>query len=183
MSTYFPIVVVALASIIAAITDISRFKVYNLLTYPLLLSGLAFQACHGLNALVDGLTAVVLMFGLLLYPYLWGAFGAGDVKFVAAVAAWMGVQLMIPIVLIGCISTGVYAIVLLIVHRGYREAWTNMQIAVTRLTILGRQLGADEPERVQTVVAEAERRRRLIPFSAMITVGISVTFIWKYING
>lgn len=182
MSVYLPFFVVGIASVAAAVTDISKFKVYNALTYPLLLSGLVYQVTYyGMSGLTDGLIAVVLAFGLMLYPYLWGAFGAGDVKFVAAVGAWLGYQLMLPVFLVGCIATGVYALVLLCLHRGFQDAWTNIQIAITRIMILGRQIGADEPERVQTVAQQSERRKRLIPFSAMITLGIFVTFIWMNI--
>lgn len=176
---YLPFFVVGIASVAAAATDISKFKVYNALTYPLLISGLVYQVTFfGVSGFADGMIAIALAFSLMLYPYLWGAFGAGDVKFVAAVGAWLGYQLMLPVFLLGCLATGVYALALLFMHQGYQEAWTNLQIAMTRIMILGRQIGADEPERVQTVAQQSERRKRLIPFSAMITLGIFVTFVW-----
>jgi prepilin peptidase CpaA len=177
----FPAVIVLVASLVAAFTDVLRFKVYNILTFPLLAGGLAYRAwVGGMDGFWDSMAGVLLGFGVLLYPYLFGAFGAGDVKFVAAVGAWMGLKPMVPVLLIGCLATGVYAVVLLVKHNGYREAWQNLQVALFRILILGRQFGAeDNLERVQTVAQQAERRKRLIPFSAMITVGIVTSFIWS----
>ena len=174
-------IVVLIASLVAATTDIWKFKVYNLLTFPLLLSGLAYRGwTGGTEGLRDSLAGMALGFVLFLLPYMWGAFGAGDVKFIAAVGAWLGMQPMLPILLIGCLATGVYALTLMVMHDGYREAWTNLQVAFYRLTILGRQLGAnDNLERVQTITQQQERRKRLIPFSAMITVGIITTIVWN----
>ena len=174
-------VVVLIASLVAAATDVWKFKVYNLLTFPLLFSGLVYHGwTGGFEDFSGSLAGMLLGFGLFLLPYLWGAVGAGDVKFVAAVGAWMGMQPMLPILLIGSLATGVYAVVLLVIHNGYREAWANLQVAFYRLMILGRQLGADDNlERVQTVAQQRERRKRLIPFSAMITVGIILTIVWN----
>ncbi len=181
MSISISSIVVLAASLVAATTDVWRFKVYNLLTFPLLFSGLIYRGwTGGVEGFSDSLAGMLLGFGLFLLPYLWGAVGAGDVKFVAAVGSWLGMQPMLPILLIGCLATGVYAVVLLVMHNGYREAWANLQVAFYRLMILGRQLGADDNlERVQTVAQQQERRKRLIPFSAMITVGIVLTIVWN----
>ena len=181
MSISVSSLVVLIASLVAATTDIWRFKVYNLLTFPLLLSGIAYRGfTEGSEGLKDSLAGMSLGFVLFLLPYLWGAFGAGDVKFVSAVGAWLGFEPMVPIVQIGCLATGCYAATLVVLHGGYREAWANLQVAFYRLMILGRRLRADDNlERVQTVAQEKERRKRLIPFSAMITVGIVFTIVWN----
>ena len=42
-----PIVLVLVAALIAAVTDVWKFKVYNLLTFPLLASGLLYHAIYG----------------------------------------------------------------------------------------------------------------------------------------
>ena len=42
-----PIAMVLLASLIAAVTDVWKFKVYNLLTFPLLASGLTYHTFYG----------------------------------------------------------------------------------------------------------------------------------------
>ena len=39
-----PLVIVLAAGLVAAVTDVWRFKVYNILTFPLLFSGIAYHA-------------------------------------------------------------------------------------------------------------------------------------------
>ena len=60
-------VVVAVALTIAAITDLRQFKVYNVLTFPLIISGILF---HAVTPWGEGfgftLLGVLLGFGLFL---------------------------------------------------------------------------------------------------------------------
>lgn len=172
-----PTLVVLVASVAASVTDIWRFKVYNVLTLPLLATGIAFHwMTGGRDGCLDSVVGMSVGFGLLIYPYLMGALGAGDVKFVAAIGAWLGVQPMLPVIVIGCIAAGIYSLVVLAIHGGFRQAWINMKVALLRLTLVARQLGAeDEIETVQDLAGHDARRRRLVPFSAMMSVGILVT--------
>ena len=51
-----PIMIVLLAAFVAAITDIWKFKVYNALTVPLLVSGLLYHGFQG--ELTDSLVGI-----------------------------------------------------------------------------------------------------------------------------
>lgn len=176
-----PVVVVLGAACFAAATDVWRFKVYNALTFPLLFSGLAYHGVlDGAAGLESSLAGLLFGFGALLFPYMLGAMGAGDVKFVAAVGAWLGFAPMLSILIVGCLATGAYAIVLMVYHGGYRQTWVSLQLIFMRLAMIGRHFGAeDNVETVQALAKSDERRQRLIPFSAMIGVGIIATFAWS----
>lgn len=176
-----PTLVVLAASCVAAVTDVWRFKVYNALTFPLLAAGLIYHTVVGGTAgLSASFTGMLFGFGVLLLPYMLGGMGAGDVKFVAAVGAWVGFEPMISILLIGCIATGLYSFVIIVYHGSYRRAWINFQLMIVRLTMIGRHFGADDNvETVQAMAAKDDRRQRLIPFTAMITVGVVATFVWN----
>ena len=74
-----------------ALVDLRTHRIPNYLTLATLLTGLGFQlAFHGLGGLVDGLLGMALGFAFLILPYAWGGMGAGDVKALAALAAWLG---------------------------------------------------------------------------------------------
>jgi prepilin peptidase CpaA len=177
-----PVMVVLFASGVAAFTDVRRFKVYNKLTYPLCLGGLVFAAfTAGQQGFLDSLTGVLLGFGVLLLPYMLGALGAGDVKFVAAVGAWLELDNMFLALLVGVIACGVYSLVLIVKHRRYQKTWTDMKLIFLRLAVIGRQFGReDDIETVQQVASHDDRRERLVPFSAMITIGIVATIAWRF---
>ena len=86
-----PLAVVAVATGIALVTDLWKFKVYNGLTLPLIVAGLLF---HGIAPAGLGLTFSSLGFlcgfaGLIAF-YALGGFGAGDVKLMAGIGAWLG---------------------------------------------------------------------------------------------
>src|SRR5262249_27571757 len=83
-----PVVVVLAGSLVAAITDVWKFKVHNLLTVPMFASGLIYRTVvGGWPQFLDGLYGGLFGFGILLILYLLGGMGAGDVKFMAAVGA------------------------------------------------------------------------------------------------
>jgi prepilin peptidase CpaA len=92
--------VAAAVLVVAAVTDLRRGKVYNWLTYPAIVAGLALGAARGAaggggwDAAWDGLANHALgagfAFGLLVVPFMMGGIGGGDLKLMAAVGALLG---------------------------------------------------------------------------------------------
>ncbi len=172
-----PILLVLVAALIAAVTDVWKFKVYNLLTFPLLAGGLLYHTLQGgTSGLTESIVGAIVGFALMIVLYTLGGMGAGDVKFVTALGAWLGLPLTLYVLMAGCIAAGVYAAVLLVAASSWRETLLNMRILWLRLACLGRHLGSED--RVETEVKRPDRRRRLIPFSAMIALGLVATVVW-----
>lgn len=75
---------------ISAITDLFRGKIYNTVTVPGLLLGIVFTARRaGASGILEVLCAAVFTI-IVLSPFRRaGGLGAGDVKLLAAVAAFM----------------------------------------------------------------------------------------------
>lgn len=170
------VVVVLLASAVAALTDVWRFKVYNVVTLPVFFSGLVYHTVtDGWSGL--GLSTLGASFGLAVFmlPYILGGMGAGDVKFVAALGAWLGIKPLAIAVFFGCMATGIYALVLTIAAGGIRQMWFNFQMTVFRLGSLGRLLiASDRFEHIHDWTNTPDRRKRLIPFSAMMALGVAI---------
>jgi prepilin peptidase CpaA len=172
-----PIALVLIAALIAAVTDVWKFKVYNLLTFPLLASGLLYHAVYGgAPGFAGSFLGALIGFVLMIFLYAMGGMGAGDVKFVTALGAWLGLPLTLYVLTAGCIAAGVYSAVLLVVGASWRETALNLQILWLRLVCLGRHLGSED--RVEVEVKRHDRRRRLIPFTAMIALGLVATLLW-----
>jgi prepilin peptidase CpaA len=171
--------VVVVASALAAMTDVWRFQVYNLLTFPLLFGGLVYHtATGGWGGLALSLMGIAFGFAVFAIPYLMGGMGAGDIKFVAALGAWLGITPMTVIVFFGCLATGIYALVLVGITGGYRQLWFNLQLTALRLVSVGKLLVADDKmEHIHDWRMDPDRRRRLIPFTAMIGLGVVVMVI------
>ncbi len=74
-----------------AVGDLKTRRIPNYLTLGTALSGLLVQGLTaGWAGLGDGLLGLLLGFGLLFGLYLLGGMGAGDVKALAALGAWVG---------------------------------------------------------------------------------------------
>jgi prepilin peptidase CpaA len=172
-----PLVVVIVAATVSAATDLWRFKVYNLLTIPLLLSGLVYHGVvGGFPELTKSFTGALFGFGILVAPYVMGGMGAGDVKLMSAVGAWLGLSLTYRVFIASSIAAGLYALVLVVMSGKLLETWINLQILWHRVTVFGRYLGAED--RVESEVIRSDRRRRVIPFAAMVAVGVLATLFW-----
>lgn len=177
-----PVIVVLAATLVAAITDVRSFRVYNVLTFPLLLGGLAYHAYQGGTAgFLDSLAGCAVGFAILIIPYAVGAMGAGDVKLLAGLGAWLGVTATATAALIGCVCTGIYALVVLLRRGGFREAWLNVEISLLRLQSLRRHLTSEElgGDSIQDILAQPDHRRRLIPFSVMLGIGVLVVVFFR----
>jgi prepilin peptidase CpaA len=78
--------------------DLKTRRIPNFLTFGIALSGLAFQSVwFGWNGLSEGALGLLLGFSLLFIPYLFGGLGAGDVKALAAMGAWLGPVLVMSL--------------------------------------------------------------------------------------
>ena len=133
----------SVASAVAALTDVWRFQVYNLLTFPVLFSGLIYHTmADGWGGLA--LSSAGIAFGLAVFaiPYLMGGMGAGDMKFVAALGAWLGITPMTVIVFFGCLATGIYSLMLVCRTGGFRQLWFNLQLTVFRFVVRRQVVGA-----------------------------------------
>ncbi len=77
--------------IVAAVIDGWLLKVPNWLTFPLVLAGWTAGAyCGGFSGLACSFAGTLVGLGLLLPAYAVGGMGAGDVKLMAGIGAWIG---------------------------------------------------------------------------------------------
>jgi prepilin peptidase CpaA len=171
--------VVVLAVIVTAATDVWKFKVHNLLTVPLLASGLIYHSIVGGAAgFTLSLLGALCGFGLLIALYLKGGMGAGDVKLMAGVGAWMGAGLTFYVFIASSLAAGVYALLVIVLYGRTGEIWIHLKIAWYRISAVGRHLGAEDC--VETEVIREDRRGRIIPFAAMIAFGVLATLAWQW---
>lgn len=104
--------------VLLAEIDYRMFLLPDILTYPLLLSGLCFALYLGNGAAVAdsiiGATGgyVVPVFASLFL--VWknkDVFGGGDIKLLSAVGAWMGLENLLYVIILSCLFFGIYALI------------------------------------------------------------------------
>src|SRR5262249_52878067 len=145
---------------------------------PLLVSGLVYHGMMGGSVgFVQSLLGACLGFAVLFVFHLMGGVGGGDVKLLAAVGAWLGSQLTFFVFLASALAAGVYALGLILTYGRVRDTWVNLQIIWHRVSAIGRYLGADD--RLEAEVSRPDRRQRVIPFAAMVALGLVALLVFS----
>ena len=175
-----PTAVVLAAVLVSAITDVWKFKVHNILTLPLLASGLIYHAFDGgTQGFLLSLAGAACGFFLLVLLYILGGMGAGDVKLMTAIGAWLGLPLTLYVFIGSSLAAGIYALFVIVLYRRTGETWINLKIIWVRITAIFRHLGSED--RIEMEVVRPDRRGRIIPFAAMIAIGVLAALAWaKY---
>jgi prepilin peptidase CpaA len=176
-SVWLPITVTLIASLAGAVTDVWKFRVYNVLTFPLLASGLIYHTWFdGWSGLTTSSWGVFFGFMALIVPYAMGVMGAGDVKLLAGIGAWLGFPVTLVVFVISTLVTGVYATILIAYRGKPRESLATMKVVFYRFAVFGSYFGKDDL--VEEIAIQKDRRLRMIPFGAMIPTGIIGAIIW-----
>jgi prepilin peptidase CpaA len=153
--------------------DLKTRRIPNFLTCGIALSGLVFQlAQHGWGGLWVGSLGLLLGFGLLFLPYLLGGMGAGDVKALAGLGAWLGPHLVVYLFVYMAISGALIALGLLC-WRG--TLWSRILQARTSVLnwIICRFHGL-APAAASTSKPKSES----IPYGVAMALGMVLLLIW-----
>jgi len=124
----------ALLAAVCTLTDIKTRKIYNVLTYPAVLVGIALNLLAGSYANIYG---GIIIFAMYLYFFLSGKMGAGDLKLAVALALLLGMQ---P-VLLGSLAAGI-----LLLIWGFAATWHRTgQLQTAVLVVAGKVPGGEAP--------------------------------------
>jgi len=105
-----PVVVIAA---LAAQADVRTRRIPNHLTLPAIgIALLSHWILRGPQGLADSATAMAIVGCALLPGWLMRWMGAGDVKLVAALGAWLGMPLAVVMLLLSLVAGGVCSLVL-----------------------------------------------------------------------
>jgi prepilin peptidase CpaA len=112
--TSLPWGVVIVASLAAALTDISTGKIPNRLTGPLFLTGLAWGGCiWGWSGFLHAAGAAVILSLPFIILFVFAQGGAGDAKMMGAIGAWLGMthpwHVLVAVAAVGVILSLAYA--------------------------------------------------------------------------
>jgi prepilin peptidase CpaA len=192
----WPVLVVCLAMVAAAVIDWWKFKVPNWLTFPIVLTGWALGGVYDLGWLTPvhnpdkwHFTASLLcsLWGLVLlyWLYMIGGVGAGDVKMQAGFGAWVGafygldpgVQIVLFAFCAGAVVGGIIAVGMILVRRQFRRNAQNVR------EIVGDWLKAGSLGAVADRAAERKGRLHLLPYGVPLCIGFVGYLLYLYNRG
>ncbi len=118
-------------------TDWRWHKIFNWLTVPTFLSGLLLSfLLNGLPGLVSSAQGAGVCFLFFLFLFLLGGMGAGDVKLMAGIGAWLGFPLALNALLFTTIAGGILAIAFALRYGMLKQVLIRIKSAVLT-TMLG----------------------------------------------
>lgn len=154
----------------AAWTDWRSFRIPNWLTVPGMVWGLAYNtvfAESAIGGLGHGLLGLVTCMALLLPLYALRVMGAGDVKLMAMVGAFLGALASVKALLITLIVGGLMALAWTMWRRAMPQLMDNTQTLITSMAVPGMPLW--RPDETTPSVGR-------LPFGLAISLG-SITYV------
>jgi len=165
--------VISFILIEAAIIDGRSLKVPNWLTYHFLLAGLAFAfATGGSDRLWWSLVGALVGLITLLPLYAIGGMGAGDVKLMAGLGAWIGPWIVLQAFVASAVVGGGIALLMMAYSGQLGE-----HLIMTQL--IGREiLTVRNPNLLAEKAAGRKPNSMLLPYGIPIAIGSIALFAW-----
>ena len=158
----------------AAVIDGLKLKVPNWLTFHFAALGLIYCGYQGGSAgLVWSLEGAALGLALLLPLYAIGGMGAGDVKLLAGVGAWVGPALTLQAFVATALVGGVMALAMVAWSGRWVHHWAMFQ------TIGGEIMGVRSPGKLSEIAAARKPTMLLLPYGIPMAVGTVGWFFWS----
>ena len=127
-----------LVASVACAFDLRTRRIPNWLTFGAAAAGLVFQVVTGgTSGLERGVGGWAAGIALMLAPYLLGGMGAGDVKLVGALGAWLGPGDTFWVAMYTGIAGAVMAVVVGAWHGYLRQAWSNLWLLLAHWRVSG----------------------------------------------
>lgn len=170
----WPIWLLSSVLVVAAVIDGRQLKVPNWLTYPLILSGWLYSVIFfGLDGLGWSLAGTAVGLALLLPAYSIGGMGAGDVKLLAGVGAWIYASQTLLAFGVSAAVGGIMAVIMVCCSGQWRKHWSQFGM------IAGEIMTIRDPEQLSSLAAERKSSMLLLPYGIPITIGTIGYFAWN----
>jgi prepilin peptidase CpaA len=122
----------------ACATDVRSRRIPNRLTFGAALAGAGYQlAANGFGGLGDSLLGWIVGAAFLFLPFALGGIGAGDVKLMAALGAWLGPAEVMWLGMYTGVAGGAIALVVAL-SKGYAsQMFANVRLLITHWRVAG----------------------------------------------
>jgi len=166
VTTHGHVTVVSAILIWAAWIDGKELRVPNWMTYSMILAGLAFNTwTGGTEGLGFGAWGMVVGLLCLMPLYAVGGMGAGDVKLMAGIGAWLGATVTWNAFLVSTVVGGLMALVMVLYRKSWSKHYNNFWM------ILHEFKAVKNPAELSRIAAERKPQMLLLPYGIPICIG------------
>lgn len=173
IAEHWAVWLVTIVLILAAVIDGFELKVPNWVTFPFIVSGWAYSVvAFGWEGLGWSLLGTVIGLALLLPPYAIGGMGAGDVKLLAGVGAWIYGTNTVYAFAVSAIVGAVLAVAMVVVRRGWKRHSAQFMVILNEILVIR------NPEQLAAIAAKRKPTMLLLPYGIPIAIGTIGYFVW-----
>jgi len=157
--------VVSIVLVVAAVIDGWKLKVPNWITFPMIATGWIYSvATGGMEGLGWSLLGTFFGLGLLYGIYMVGGMGAGDVKLLAGIGAWVHAQHTWNIFATTAIVGGIMALLMVAYSGRWKKHFQQFNM------LIGEFFEVKDPEKLFQRAAERKPRMYLLPYGIPMTI-------------
>lgn len=152
--------------------DVRTRRIPNWLTFPAALLGLvAATATHGGHGTVSSAAGLLVGVALFFPLFALKGLGAGDVKLMGALGAWLGTSIIFGVAFYTSLAGGVLALALIVRHRYSGQATRNLLLLFTHWRVFG-------IKPLDSLTLETSSGPKL-PYALPIATGVALTcWLW-----
>jgi prepilin peptidase CpaA len=133
---YFLITFLALC----AASDVRSNKIPNTLTIPCAISAVVLHSFNnGFDGFLFSTAGMATGIALLVFPYIMGGMGAGDVKLMGAVGSFLGAQATLGAFLFIALAGGIYSLAIILIRRDVFKGFFSEKLMVLSSMVMLRQ--------------------------------------------
>ena len=170
---------VSIFAIIAAYIDGKELRVPNKLTFPMIIAGWMWSSIYyGMNGdgwyigLMWSLAGTAVGTATLLPAYAIGGMGAGDVKMMAAIGAWVHCTITFYAFCVGAIVGAILAVIMIIAAGEGRKHFNQFFFILNEISTV------KDPETLAQIATERKTKMRLLPYGIPMAIGTVLYFAW-----
>ncbi|HEX5104855.1 MAG TPA: A24 family peptidase [Pirellulaceae bacterium] len=173
IAEHWTVWLVTIVLIVAAVIDGFELKVPNWVTFPFILSGWVYSTvAFGWEGLGWSLLGTVVGLALLLPAYAIGGMGAGDVKLLAGVGAWVyGIHTAYAFAATA-VAGALLAVVMVLIQRGWKKHSAQFMVILNEIMVIR------NPEQLSAIAARRKPSMMLLPYGIPIAIGTIGYFLW-----
>ena len=167
---------VTITLVVAAVIDGIQLKVPNWLTFPMIALGWVYSftlsSYPGWEGLTYSLIGTVVGLALLLPAYAIGGMGAGDVKLMAGIGAWMWTEITIYSFAVSAVVGGIIAVLMVVTRKSWQKHHNQFWMIWNEI------MTVKSPEKLAEIAAKRKPTMMLLPYGIPMAIGTIAYFGW-----
>ncbi len=162
---------------VCLVTDLAERKIYNsVVLFGLVAAFVCNIFAHGLYlGATYTLSGFFTGIFLLVIPFIMGGLGAGDVKMLGMIGAFVGHGAVVDVFLASAVAGGVFALVVMLKEGGFLKRMKKLLISLFCFACTRRTVYLDN-------LQDPSVAGKAIPFGVALSVGVIIVYVMGSLN-